>query len=548
MMEDLASLPPVAGALDLIIQYFGTDKVAEITGRSRRIVPKDHRLVVENRPASANLTETQGFMDDKKPILIFSDAGGTGRSYHAELSAKNQRLRVHYLLEAGWKADAAIQGLGRTHQAQAPLLRPVATNVRAEKRFLSTIARRLDSLGAITKGQRQTGGQGLFRPEDNLENQYGRDALRQLYNQIYMGKIEGCSLNNFEAATGLCLASATGLKEDLPPINTFLNRLLALSIEMQNELFTAFEDILSARIEGAMASGIYDRGLETLYADSFVIQNKQVIYSHPVTGAQTHLLSLRQKTRNQPLSLEEAEAYLAQGSSSLMLNSQSQRAAIMSPTSSLIDEEGLMVARIQLIRPMDRLKLPADSLTDSHWQVTDLESFRQAWLAEVAQVPPFAESDLHMVSGLLLPIWKRLPTDSPRVYRLQTDEGERVIGRKVSALWAATAEATTSGQALNLAPDEAFSRLCQGLCVIDLAEGLQLRRVRVMHEYRLELCGFSDQMRERLKAYGLFTEIIAWKLRMFVPMGENGPEVIDKLLKAYPLITVNDKPSDGAAA
>jgi len=163
-------------------------------------------------------------------------------------------------------------------------------------------------------------------------------------------------------------------------------------------------------------------------------------------------------------------------------------------------------------------------------------------------VPPFAESDLHMVSGLLLPIWKRLPTDSPRVYRLQTDEGERVIGRKVSALWAATAEATTSGQALNLAPDEAFSRLCQGLCVIDLAEGLQLRRVRVMHEYRLELCGFSDQMRERLKAYGLFTEIIAWKLRMFVPMGENGPEVIDKLLKAYPLIAINDKPSDGAAA
>jgi hypothetical protein len=45
-----------------------------------------------------------------KRILIFSDAGGTGRSYHAELSARNQRLRVHYLLEPGWKADAAIQG------------------------------------------------------------------------------------------------------------------------------------------------------------------------------------------------------------------------------------------------------------------------------------------------------------------------------------------------------------------------------------------------------------------------------------------------------
>ena len=114
-------------------------------------------------------------MDDVKRILVFSDAGGTGRSYHAELSAKNRRLRVHYLLEAGWKADAAIQGLGRTNrtnQAQPPLFRPIATNVKAEKRFLSTIARRLDTLGAITKGQRQTGGQGLFRPEDNLESHY----------------------------------------------------------------------------------------------------------------------------------------------------------------------------------------------------------------------------------------------------------------------------------------------------------------------------------------------------------------------------------------
>ena len=110
---------------------------------------------------------------------MFSDAGGTGRSYHADLACKNQRQRVHYLLEPGWKADAAIQGLGRTNrtnQKQPPLFRPIATNVKGEERFLSTIARRLDTLGAITKGQRQTGGQGLFRADDNLESPYARAA------------------------------------------------------------------------------------------------------------------------------------------------------------------------------------------------------------------------------------------------------------------------------------------------------------------------------------------------------------------------------------
>ncbi|MEO8245218.1 MAG: strawberry notch family protein, partial [bacterium] len=237
LIEHLASLPPVPGALDQIVQRFGTDIVAEVTGRSRRIVRKGEgsgaRLVVESRAGSANLAETSAFMDDLKRILIFSEAGGTGRSYHADLGAKNQRLRVHYLLEPGWKADAAIQGLGRTNrtnQKQPPLFRPVATDVKAEKRFLSTIARRLDTLGAITRGQRQTGGQGLFRPEDNLESPYARDALRQLYRRLHRGDVAGCSLMAFEEATGLNLCDDNGLKDDLPPITTFLNRLLALTI------------------------------------------------------------------------------------------------------------------------------------------------------------------------------------------------------------------------------------------------------------------------------------------------------------------------------
>src|SRR5690606_31297976 len=166
-------------------------------------------------------------------------------------------LRVHYLLEPGWKADAAIQGLGRTNrtnQAQPPLFRPIATDVKAERRFLSTIARRLDTLGAITRGQRQTGGQGMFRSEDNLESQYARDALRQFYKRVHGGAVAGCSLETFEAITGLHLCDEDGgLKDELPPIHTFLNRMLALTIAMQNVLFESFEELLAARIEGAIA-------------------------------------------------------------------------------------------------------------------------------------------------------------------------------------------------------------------------------------------------------------------------------------------------------
>src|SRR6476659_8708216 len=95
------------------------------------------------------------------------------------------------------------------------------------------------------------------------------------------GKIEGCSLEGFEDATGLKLMDANGLKDELPPITTFLNRLLALTIELQNILFTAFEQLLSARVEGAIASGTYDIGLETLRAENFVVTDRRTIYVHP---------------------------------------------------------------------------------------------------------------------------------------------------------------------------------------------------------------------------------------------------------------------------
>jgi predicted RNA methylase len=541
LIEHLASLPPVPGALDQIVQRFGTDMVAEVTGRSRRIVRRGERFAVETRAGAANLAETAAFMDDDKRILVFSDAGGTGRSYHADLAAKNQRLRVHYLLEPGWKADAAIQGLGRTNrtnQAQPPLFRPIATDVKAEKRFLSTIARRLDTLGAITRGQRQTGGQGLFRPEDNLESPYARDALRQLYLLLVRGKVEGCSLARFETATGLKLMDDNGIKDELPPITTFLNRLLALTIELQGILFTAFEQLLAAKVDGAIRAGVYDLGLETLQAESFVVADSQIIHTHPGTGAETRLLTITRRERNRPLDLAAALDQLSDPRARLLVNARSHRAAVQVPAPSMMLDDGEIERRVCLIRPMEQHYSPLRMMEESHWEDVDRDAFAAAWNAELADVPEFAESTIHIVAGLLLPIWKRLPDESTRVYRLQTDEGERIIGRRVPPAWAANA--TSTGTA-SLSAEDAHAALIDGKTILDLADGLQLRRVRVMGANRIELSGFTDAMRERLRAYGLFSEIISWKLRFFVPVDASGQAVLARVLDAYPVARIVER-------
>jgi C-terminal domain on Strawberry notch homologue len=392
----------------------------------------------------------------------------------------------------------------------------------------------LDTLGAITKGQRQTGGQCLFRPEDNLESHYARDALPQLYVLLVMGKVEGCSPGVFKDATGLQLTDSNGIRDELPPITTFLNRLLALTIDLQNILFTALEQLLTARIEGAIASGTYDVGLETLTAESFVTC-RQTIYTHPGTSAETCLLTITQRERNRPVTLDEALGRLSDLRALLLVNSQSGRAAVQVPAPSLMLDDGEVERRVRLIRPMEHPAMPLAMMPQTHWREADRETFAGAWAAELADVPEFTDSEIHIVAGLLLPIWKRLPNESTRVYRLQTDTGERIVGREVSSAWVASALETSPS---NLSTDDAFNALMDGRTVLDLAEGLQLRRVRIMGAHRIELTGFTDAMRDRLRAYGLFHEIISWKLRMFVPTDAAGRAILAKVLERYPLARV----------
>ena len=524
MIEKLGALAPVQSALDQLIWHFGTEVVAEVTGRSRRIIKtSDNKLKVVNRPASSNLSETSAFQNDDKQVLIFSDAGGTGRSYHADLSAKNQRLRVHYLLEPGWRADNAIQGLGRTHrtnQAQPPLFRPCATNVQGEKRFLSTIARRLDTLGAITRGQRQTGGQGMFRAEDNLESTYARLALRRFFAALYTGAIKACSLTRFQEMTGLDLLDSDGtLKEELPPISRFLNRCLALRIADQNAIFAEFTGILDDIVQAAIAGGTYDAGLETLTAESFKIVERRDIFE-AASGAKTTALTVEEVQRNRPLTLDDVREMAKQHRDArLLVNEQSGRAALERPSSGLMSDDGNVIERVKLYRPMTTDSMLLLEMQASHWKLVPDADFETAWNAEVAAVPEFATSRIIIVSGLLLPIWDRLPEENMRVYRLLTDDGERVIGRLVTPeqLGAVYAKLGLDGT-VTLTPEEARVAVMDRGATVPIGNTLNLRKSRVMDAYRLEVVGFTPDTLKHLKSLGCRTEIISWKTRAFIPL------------------------------
>jgi len=545
MIEHLAGLPAVPTALDQILHHFGTDAVSEVTGRSLRLVREDGVVKVQKRPGSSNLSDAQAYMDDEKRILIFSDAGGTGRSYHADLDAKNSRRRVHYLLEPGWRADAAIQGLGRsnrTNQSCPPLFRPVATDVKGEKRFLSTIARRLDTLGAITKGQRQTGGQGMFRSEDNLESPYARAALRQLYRQIVRGEVPDCSLETFQQQTGLSLLDSDGsVREELPPMSRFLNRVLALTIARQNSIFEAFETVMEQILEGMRASGGLDVGVETLQAHSFTVAETREVFTHGRTGAKTNSLKITRKDKLTPASFTDVMSWHTDDAK-FLVNAQSGRAALQVPGLSRMTEEGAVQPCVRLVRPLESHSMTEIELMTSKWEEVALYRFKEAWEAELAALPEFQTSSFYLVTGLLLPIWDRMGKGSLRIYRLQTDDSRRLLGRVLHEKDLPAFYTALGLEAPKLTLDALWNSVLEDGASHSLIRGLRLRRSRVMAENRVELSfdGGSDIF-ATLTGFGCMTEIIQFKRRAFIPVGAQGPAILAKVLERFPL----DQPASG---
>lgn len=83
LVSSLATIRVPDNPIDSILNAFGPDMVAEVTGRSRRFILErdgngDLKPVEQKRSHATAMADADGFMDDKKLILVFSDAGGTG--------------------------------------------------------------------------------------------------------------------------------------------------------------------------------------------------------------------------------------------------------------------------------------------------------------------------------------------------------------------------------------------------------------------------------------------------------------------------------------
>lgn len=315
---------------DIIDQLGGPDRVAEITGRRGMLVRASGGKGVTYQARNTkdvtmemvNMHEKQLFMDGKKFVAIISEAGSAGVSLQADRRAINQKRRVHLTLELPWSADRAIQQFGRTHrsnQASAPEYRLLFTNLGGERRFASIVAKRLESLGALTQGDRRAG---PSLSAYNYDSVYGKRALMMLYRGIMEQESLpvvplGCSSEKPDAiqdfivqgkaalvSVGIIRDSFLGngkdsgklsgriVDSDMHDVGRFLNRLLGLPPEIQNRLFELFVSILDLLIRNARIEGQLDSGIVDMKANIIELQGTpKTVHIDNMSGASTVLFT-----------------------------------------------------------------------------------------------------------------------------------------------------------------------------------------------------------------------------------------------------------------
>lgn len=543
LLDQLGSMKAPSSPIDMIINAFGTDLVAENTGRSSRVINVDGKNVQQRLSNNTRSADVEAFQNGKKRIMIFSEAGGTGKSYHASKAAKNQQQRVHYLLEAGWKASTAVQGFGRSHrsnQVSAPIFKLVTTDLKGQSRFISTIAKRLAQLGSLTKGQRQAGSQGMFSEDDNLENAFSATVLKSYITALAKGGINDIT-NGKEIISklGLNVYSSDGSinqnSDDLTSINKFLNRILSLEYDEQNKVFDEFDSQLKMATAEAEQNGTLDKGMENYKADKVSVKETKTVHTDKLSGAETLYYSLvaDKKIKKNEFSDIQSDSPRFKG---FYQNKANGGVRAITQIANKTDSNGNVVSRFKAEgQEYGKTVYLSEQQVSQRWNKIDNETAKALWNKRLAELPEYRQENVHLISGAVLPVWDKLPETNIKVYRILTDNGDVLIGRVISenAIDSILRRLGANRTKDKVDVSSVINSIKNG-DVVYLENGWSLKQRKVANEQRIELTGPRFENYEFIKKLGVFSERISFQTRFFIPTKTNTENIIKELLQYSP--------------
>lgn len=551
IIADLAKMKILPRSpIDQIIDHFGVNNVAEISGRNPRTVKDQNgKMVKQPRSPAHRVIDKEAFADDKKKILVFSDAGGTGVGYHASNNSINQRHRNHYLLQPGWKSNAAIQGLGRTHrtnQASAPTWKLVTTDIPGEKRFISTIARRLEQMGAITRGTRKGAATGIFKASDNLESSIAKDAAHSFLLSASNDALQSVKRATLEEELGLDLSDP----KKLPDIRRLLNRMMMLDLETQDLVYSELGSIIEQKTDEAKRTGRYDTGIEDFKAESVTERDQTTVHTDKVSGSSSQLVTFDTQQKIAPFpfkDLSEQLASLAQG--------RGDRVRFVEKIA-----DGKVLALVEAGSPRNDPKtgisypqyrgytqihgkleyVDVSKVTSDTYKDLGKGEAIDKWNEAVKALPTTKPGRLYLVTDPL-PIWKELGSN-PKIIRVTNNDGKVYLGRQLNKQ---EFERFSRARGLNKATGPITTQEIAGKALsgtlVKLQNGLALERRKVGGETRLEITGVGGFEGRSMQSFGAFNEKVGgFGSRWFVPIAEGKAtdetiRVLNNLIKYAPV-------------
>ncbi len=472
-------------ALDQLYLEFGPAAIAEMTGRSIRMIPRYNKgahngwIAQERSPGDA-ISDVEAFQNGKKDVLIFSvGAGGTGLSYHAQKGGRNQKRRVHYLLEIGRRPDTAVQGLGRTHRAgqvMPPYVKSITSDIPADMIYNSKTLAKISRMGALSRGHQHANANAIFEQAIPLHSVYARQAWDKLIDDIKFDRCPGITYDQLKEDMAL---------ERIEDFDSAIMRLAVLTDKEQHGIMNELRHRTEEEIAIAVRSGTYNQGMETIRANSIEIVDESKIENGNGSHTTYYRLRRHQEIERTPFSRAAVIYAGAKRRSSVraifMRHKVNSRIVL-----AVTQENGYMV---DVTSPSGNQSRSIDAMRREPWaMVMEMADAERYWNLESENMDVKEYSELHMLSGSLLYNWDKLPEFGVGLHRCKTDDNKVIVGRIIQK-----SMIKNTLQALGMRSGYSLTQIAQMLskvkqgAVIDLEGGWSIDMPKGSVNYRLNV-------------------------------------------------------------
>lgn len=522
LLKELEAITLPENPLEQLLNYFDGKGVgvAELTGRKNRIVrdPKTGKPIEQKRVDDVamdrqNKEEMRRFMEGEALVAVISQAASTGISLHASNKAKNKRRRTHIVMELSWSADTQMQIFGRSHrsnQAQPPEYILISTDIGGEKRFSSTIARRLASLGALTKGERKAGGGSDVLAKYNFESKYGITAVEMFFRAISGDPIAAQQLPPRIRELGVDgfrkkLDAARPKGEGTKVVTHLLNRVLNLPIDLQNEAFGMFARMFDSVVETAKTEGSFDDGTQDIRARDVKVLSEEVLRRDTESGAPTIHYELDATVPVQGKQEQEAVWYIhdfERQTGYFYRHRETGKMLVARPGQDHTDAKtGAMIPWVNTMDVREYGGMPVSKLERDYEQLPNSEG-RRDWAAEYEGLPKEEVQRLHILGGSVLPIWKQLrdAKSGIKIVRVTAANGERVVGVRVGPKILGSLKRNTNAESL---AEELFDRVFNSGENVTLSGGVQLSKRFYSGNGIFAISTYNEGSQDALEQMGL---------------------------------------------